>query len=619
MEDTPGTEAIADSGGVTAGESRGVYEAIFREMSDAVFLIDVARSDHDYTFTYLRNNTSHQRRTGLSEDELRGQTPRELLGDEQGTVVAENYRQCVDKRRTIEYEEELDLPGGTSHWQTKLTPIIDAGDVTQIVGVARDITEQKEQERKLKRIHRRFETVMETMSAAVFLKDADGQYLVMNQACRELFDVEGQDIVGLTDDDLFPSDTARQARTDDQWVVENGEMIEIEETIPTTAGHTVRLTRKSPVYDEDGEVVALCGVSTDITERKEREQELQMVRERFERFAGNVRDGFFLLPTDYSETEYVNPAVERIYGITPEEAYDDPTAWLRHVHPDDKDELLADMEAQRDGTIQWPVEQEFRIEHPDRGRRWVRAHLDVVPDENGDPTWITGISTDITERKEREKELQRQNSRLNEFASVVSHDLRNPLNVAQARATILQQQAADELQEHLAPLLNSLERMESIIEDTLTLARQGETVGDMSSISLVDLVGKCWAGVETAEATLEIDEEFTIHGDRDRLRHVFENLFRNAVEHGGEGLTVRVGRAGEDCLYVEDDGPGIPTDDRDAVFEPGYTSATGGTGFGLTIVKRIAEAHGWDVTITDGRDGGARFVFDAVGLNDSNA
>jgi PAS domain S-box-containing protein len=616
MEDTPGTGAIADRGGVTAGESRSVYEAIFREMSDAVFLIDVARSDHDYTFTYLRNNASHQRRTGLSEDELRGQTPRELLGDEQGTVVAENYRQCVDKRETIKYEEELDLPGGTSHWQTKLTPIIDAGDVTQIVGVARDITEQKEQERKLKRIHRRFETVMETMSAAVFLKDADGQYLVMNQACRELFDVEGQDIVGLTDDDLFPSDTARQARTDDQWVVENGEMIEIEETVPTTAGHTVRLTRKSPVYDEDGEVVALCGVSTDITERKEREQELQMVRERFERFAGNVRDGFFLLPTDYSETEYVNPAVERIYGITPEEAYDDPTAWLRHVHPDDKDELLADMEAQRDDTIQWPVEQEFRIEHPDRGRRWVRAHLDVVPDENGDPTWITGISTDITERKEREKELQRQNSRLNEFASVVSHDLRNPLNVAQARATILQQQAADELQEHLAPLLNSLERMERIIEDTLTLARQGETVGDMSSISLVDLVGKCWAGVETAEATLEIDEEFTIHGDRDRLRHVFENLFRNAVEHGGEGLTVRVGRAGEDCLYVEDDGPGIPTDDRDAVFEPGYTSATGGTGFGLTIVKRIAEAHGWDVTITDGRDGGARFEFDAAGLND---
>jgi signal transduction histidine kinase len=158
--------------------------------------------------------------------------------------------------------------------------------------------------------------------------------------------------------------------------------------------------------------------------------------------------------------------------------------------------------------------------------------------------------------------------------------------------------------------------MESIIEDTLTLARQGETVGDMSTISLVDLVGKCWAGVETAEATLEIDDECTIRGDRDRLRHVFENLFRNAVEHGGEDVTVWVGRAGEDCIYVEDDGPGIPADDRETVFEPGHTSATGGTGFGLTIIKRIAEAHGWEITVTDGRDGGARFEFDTTGLAD---
>jgi PAS domain S-box-containing protein len=615
MSHMPNNSDIGSDGAV-AGEPRSVYEAIFREMSDAVFLIDVEHSADGYTFMYRRNNASHQERSGLSEDELHGQTPQELLGDEQGAVVAKKYRECVEKGETIEYEERLDLPGGTSDWRTKLTPIADSGRVTQIVGVARDITEQKEQERQLKRIHRRFETVMETMSAAVFLKDADGKYLMMNRACRELFNIGGQDVVGLTDDDLLPPATAAQARTDDQRVFENGEMIEVEETVPTTAGNTVRLTRKSPVYDEGGEVVALCGVSTDVTERKERRQELQMVRERFERFSRNVREAFFMLPADYSETEYVNPAVETIYGITPQEAHDDPMAWLQHVHPDDKEELRADMEAQQDGTIEWPVEQKFRIEHPDRGMRWVRASLDVVTDEDGTPMWITGVSTDITERKEREQELRRQNSRLNEFASVVSHDLRNPLNVAQARATILQQQAADELQEHLTPLVNSLERVESIIEDTLTLARQGETVGDMNSISLIDLVGKCWAGVETAGATLEVDEEFTMHGDRDRLRHVFENLFRNAVEHGGEGVTVRVGRAGEDCLYVEDDGPGIPAADRDAVFEPGHTSATGGTGFGLTIVKRIVEAHGWDVRVTDGRDGGARFEFDTTGLPD---
>jgi PAS domain S-box-containing protein len=168
------------------------------------------------------------------------------------------------------------------------------------------------------------------------------------------------------------------------------------------------------VYDEDGEIVALCGVSTDITERKEREQELQTVRERFKRFSHNVQDAFFMLPADYSETEYVNPAVETIYGITPQEAHNDPMAWLRHVHPDDKEKLLADMEAQQNGTIEWPVEQEFRIEHPDRGMRWVRARLDVVTDENDAPMWITGVSTDITERKQAERQLEESKERLKE-------------------------------------------------------------------------------------------------------------------------------------------------------------------------------------------------------------
>ncbi|MFB6186021.1 MAG: PAS domain-containing protein, partial [Halobacteriaceae archaeon] len=259
MQNNADTETNPEGGGALSGEPRNIYETIFREMGDAVFLIDVEQSDEDYTFTFRRNNASHQQRTGLSEDELRGQTPQELLGDEQGTIVAGNYRQCAEQGETIEYEETLDLPGGTSHWQTKLTPMTDSGQVTQIVGVARDITEQKEQEQKLQQINRRFETVVETMSAAVFLKNTDGEYLVMNQACRELFNVQDKDIIGLTDDDLLPPDVTEKARTDDQRVIENDEMIEIEETVPTAAGNTVRLTRKSPVYDDDDEVVAVCG------------------------------------------------------------------------------------------------------------------------------------------------------------------------------------------------------------------------------------------------------------------------------------------------------------------------------------------------------------------------
>jgi len=108
----------------------------------------------------------------------------------------------------------------------------------------------------------------------------------------------------------------------------------------------------------------------------------------------------------------------------------------------------------------------------------------------------------------------------------------------------------------------------------------------------------------------------TFEGDPDRLRHVFENLFRNAVEHGGFDVTVRVGCHDEQGIYVEDDGPGIPVEKRDEVFEPGHSSARGGTGFGLTIVKRIVEAHGWELSITDGTDGGARFEIEMAKQKD---
>jgi signal transduction histidine kinase len=217
-----------------------------------------------------------------------------------------------------------------------------------------------------------------------------------------------------------------------------------------------------------------------------------------------------------------------------------------------------------------------------------------------------GITRNVTDRVERERELRRQNERLDEFASVISHDLRNPLNVAPARATLLEKKGESE---HFDPLVRSLDRIESIVADTLTLARQGNTIDETASVTLIDLVGKCWGTVNTDAATLEIAEDVTFQGDRDRLQHVFENLFRNAIEHGGTDVTVRVGRADEDTIYVEDDGSGIPAARRDEIFEPGTSSTDDGTGFGLTIVKRIVDAHGWTVSVTDGAEGDARFEF----------
>ncbi|SFR97674.1 PAS domain S-box-containing protein [Halomicrobium zhouii] len=203
----------------------------------------------------------------------------------------------------------------------------------------------------------------------------------------------------------------------------------------------------------------------------------------------------------------------------------------------------------------------------------------------------------------RERELSRQNERLETFASIVSHDLRNPLNVAAGELELAREENESD---HLDAVASAHERMDTLINELLTLARHGEEIHDIESVDLAALTERCWQSVATAEATLSIDTDQRVQADRSRLRQLFENLIRNGVEHGGETVTITVGQR-EDGFYVEDDGPGIPDHERDDVFEVGYSTTADGTGIGLAIVDQVADAHGWDVRMTDGSDGGTRF------------
>ncbi|MFC6862647.1 sensor histidine kinase [Halomicroarcula sp. GCM10025817] len=216
----------------------------------------------------------------------------------------------------------------------------------------------------------------------------------------------------------------------------------------------------------------------------------------------------------------------------------------------------------------------------------------------------------LQRRRLREKtaELQQQNERLDDFASMLSHDLRNPLNVAQGRLELAQD---DVESEHLDAVTTAHDRMEALIENLLELAQFEQADIDRESVDLETLVGQCWMLVDTNEATLVSNVDGTVAADRNQLQRLFENLFRNAVEHGGSTVTVTVDEL-EDGFYVEDDGPGIPPEIRDDVFESGFTTANESTGFGLGIVAEIARSHGWNLSVADGADGGARIKVTGV-------
>jgi signal transduction histidine kinase/CheY-like chemotaxis protein len=213
-------------------------------------------------------------------------------------------------------------------------------------------------------------------------------------------------------------------------------------------------------------------------------------------------------------------------------------------------------------------------------------------------------------RAEREQKLRRQraklkrrNERLDKFTRVVSHDLRNPLQVAASRVDLAQE---DSDSVHLDGAADALDRMDTLITDLLTIARAGTEVQQTEPVSLSRATKDCWTNVKTADATLQVEASHVVHADPSRLKQLLENLVRNAVEHGGDSVTVTVGELA-DGFSVADDGPGIPPDERDNVFEMGHSTTENGTGFGLSIVQDIVEAHGWTVAITEGADGGARF------------
>jgi len=239
--------------------------------------------------------------------------------------------------------------------------------------------------------------------------------------------------------------------------------------------------------------------------------------------------------------------------------------------------------------------------HSDGSEIPVETHTTAI--EVDGTRYNVGTITGISERVEGWEKLERQDERLEQFASVVSHDLRNPLNVAMGRLQLAKETAETE---HLEHVEQSLHRIEALIEDVLTMARDGNRIKEPEPVALDAVVDRAWQQIGADDATLVTENDLgTVQSDENRLLEVFENLFDNAVSHADPGVTIEVGRT-DDGLYVTDDGPGIPPSERDDVLDYGYTTDEHGTGFGLTIVEQITTAHGWSVSLTESDAGGVR-------------
>ncbi|EJN61195.1 sensor histidine kinase [Halogranum rubrum] len=241
---------------------------------------------------------------------------------------------------------------------------------------------------------------------------------------------------------------------------------------------------------------------------------------------------------------------------------------------------------------------EYRCDGP-TDRRWflMRATPCLVDGER------YGVVThaDITDRKLAELEVQRRNDELRNLVHLLAHDIRNPLNIADGWLSEL-----DDADPAVVERIHtSLERIDAIADDVLALMQSEIAATEPTEGSIADHARDVWEGMDTADATLVVEADRIVTCYPKLFDHLLLNIFRNAIHHVGSDVTVTVGTT--DCgFFVADDGPGIPEEDRDRLFEPGYTTDTEGTGFGLAIVDSVAAKHGWTVELAD-VGSGARF------------
>jgi signal transduction histidine kinase len=258
----------------------------------------------------------------------------------------------------------------------------------------------------------------------------------------------------------------------------------------------------------------------------------------------------------------------------------------------------------------------------DDGKRFYDLRVSTIETETTDDAGTVVVARDVTiRRKQREMlsertaelenrkaELERQNERLDQFTSMVSHDLRNPLGVAEMYLEFARD-TGDE--DDFEAVSEALDRMDTMIDELLTIASADTTVESREQITLHSLASDAWETTQADGGTIEFDigPDTVVRGDRELLRNVFENLYRNALDHNEPPVLIRVGTLDKDRsgFYVEDDGTGIPEDDREQVFEYGHTTSDSGSGFGLHIVSELITAHDWEIGITESPDGGARF------------
>lgn len=488
------------------------------------------------------------------------------------------------------------------------------------VFIVRDITERKRAESVIRERQARLQAVIDNSTAAIFLKDLEGVYIMANNRFAGIVGKGKEQVIGKKDGDLFPEYHARRFRDDDERVRQSGQALQFEEEVGVHGGKAVFLTTKFPLFDEGGKIYAVGGIATDITGQKLIEEELRRSKSSLSKAQEIARIGNWDWTIE-SGKMYWSPQAYRNFGFEPGAVSPTYRLIADAIHPNDRELLKKTFDEAVNENI--PLDVEVRI-GPDGGLKYLHLKGETVFDDGREPVQLIGTVQDVTHRRLLEnelreaKELAEDATRLKDkFIALVSHDLRTPLAAITGYLKLLYRDMEDlsdgEKKEIIVHGLDGAEKMIGLTEEILNISRlqSGKMQLNRRFIDANYVAIKVFstfspiAQKKGINLVNNVPRHTRIYADDLLITQVVENLVSNAIKFcrtGGE-ITLFIQKDRPPTLAVKDTGIGIePGRLADLFRYETKTSTLGtigerGTGFGLPLSNDIVKAHGGGIRV----------------------
>ncbi|MCZ6592501.1 MAG: PAS domain S-box protein [Alphaproteobacteria bacterium] len=594
---------------------------------------------------FLLANKACERAFGVAVADMVGRTIWDLLpGRDWHDSDASDAQLLCGEKAVVDEEVSVDFPGhGRRILQRTKFPIFDGdGQPAGIGTISTDVTERLQAERLQRESEARFRTLLDHSPVTITLKDAEGKFLLASKACEYTLGVKVTDMIGRTNQDLWPDHDWHEADVREAELLSGEKAIFDDEFSIDVPGRGRRILQRTkfPIFDGEGQPAGIGTISTDVTERLQAEQLLRESEAKFRALVDNLPADLTLKDLDQNVL-FVNGRVAERFGIDAEEFVGKK---FEEVVPDlHNTEFLHAQQAAIDSGE--AMESEYRTIFGDGSEH--DLHTVFFPVNSGDGEHINvGIMTfDITERKRTEEMLiqAQKMEAVGQLTGGIAHDFNNLLSVIVGNLELVTDHLADQIQadapvfDYIRSAFSAAERGAFLIQHLLAFARKqvlrpeeidlGRLIYETNELMSVSLGEKIAVELSTDRNLWRC----TV--DRVQLQNAILNLAinaRDAMSSGGR-LTISVENTHLDSdraadleleagdyvgVSVSDTGAGIDDEALEHVFEPFFTTKDvgEGSGLGLSMVYGFARQSGGSVEIETGSGEGTtvRLYFPAI-------